>query len=1054
MKLQKLTIHNIASIEDAVIDFEKEPLADSEVFLITGETGAGKSTILDAICLALYNNTPRLENTEIKGATQDGEKSVNVNDPRQMMRKNTGAAFVNLTFTGSNEVRYEAEWSVKRAYNKALSNMQKKTWTLKNLDRAITLTKDKEIQVEIHEAIGLDFKQFCRTTLLAQGQFTRFLNSNDSEKAEILEKITGVDIYTKVGVKIYETTKRKEQELQTARQKVEATKILTEEEVKLKTEQKMGLEKRSVETKKLYDEDVKKRDWISNNDKLKAEKDKAVGEYNTAKAVVDSDDFKKKTALVEQWNMTVEARNWMNTRDKERRNIEEQNGKKKTLHAEYNEWLQNQEERKGIYENAQTIATLLDAIQDNKKTIVQNKELEERIGKSLTEKLRPEYDKALKDSELLRSAIEELEKKEKVDEAMVEELKLSSMRKQKELLTEKMLELKTAKQLLVDLTELRKRAEDTRQELQSRQKDIDMLEQKKTEKKPALHDAEVKMNTCKELMEKQKDTVDKFAKTLRQRLKVGDICPVCQQKIEAELPHEEELDRLFMGLEKEAADAEKEYKKLEKEYMELGTQLEINQRNWKKDKEKLDKDDSVTKREERLTEVCNRCELNSKDERLGDMLEQLLTSSDKTVVELSKKIQDGDKKEGDLKLLRKKISAKRSEYKKYEEEIKKKKGLVEEAERKLAGLKGVIMTNEESQRKTEEQVGGYLKGEWPIDWRVNVREFAEMLKTVSAVYNTIKDMQKSIENSERIIGDVQGKLNDFLEEHKAISEEMMSGLKRYTADEIGVVSNAIKRDKDHLLTKETLVKDIQKRQEIHDSQKPEIAEEDTLELLSRRISENEIAREGLARQLGSLEHELKTDQDTKKRLETMIAEVENKKKEFNKWSRLNQLLGDAKGVRFRQIAQSYVLASMIHSANGYMRTLTDRYTLNVAPGTFVIMVEDAYQGYVSRAASTISGGEGFLVSLSLALALSDIGSQLAVDTLFIDEGFGTLSGEPLQHAINTLKSLHSKSGRHVGIISHVEELRERIPVQIQVSQDENSSSSKISVASITSSARR
>ena len=174
-------------------------------------------------------------------------------------------------------------------------------------------------------------------------------------------------------------------------------------------------------------------------------------------------------------------------------------------------------------------------------------------------------------------------------------------------------------------------------------------------------------------------------------------------------------------------------------------------------------------------------------------------------------------------------------------------------------------------------------------------------------------------------------------------------------------------------------------------------------------------------------------------------EAEQRETEYQKWNRLNLLIGDATGNTFRRIAQSYVLSSLIHSANGYMKTLTDRYTLKVVPGSFVISLEDAYQGYVSRAASTISGGESFLVSLSLALALSDIGQQLAVDTLFIDEGFGTLSGEPLQNAINTLRSLHDKSGRHVGIISHVEELQERIPIQIQVIQDGNSSSSIVNI---------
>lgn len=163
---------------------------------------------------------------------------------------------------------------------------------------------------------------------------------------------------------------------------------------------------------------------------------------------------------------------------------------------------------------------------------------------------------------------------------------------------------------------------------------------------------------------------------------------------------------------------------------------------------------------------------------------------------------------------------------------------------------------------------------------------------------------------------------------------------------------------------------------------------------------------------------------------------------------MNQLIGDSTGNKFRKIAQSYVLTSLIHSANSYLKTLTDRYTLKVVPGTFVISLEDAYQGFVCRAASTVSGGESFLISLSLALALSDIGSQLSVDTLFIDEGFGTLSGEPLQNAVNTLRSLHSKTGRHVGIISHVEELRERIPVQIQVNQEGNNSSSEIRVVSL------
>ena len=110
MKLKQLTIHNIASIEDATIDFTKEPLADSKVFLITGNTGSGKSTILDAICLALYANTPRLKDSNMEGKLVDGSQKFEITDTFQLVRKGANKAFVTLTFTGIDGNDYEAKW--------------------------------------------------------------------------------------------------------------------------------------------------------------------------------------------------------------------------------------------------------------------------------------------------------------------------------------------------------------------------------------------------------------------------------------------------------------------------------------------------------------------------------------------------------------------------------------------------------------------------------------------------------------------------------------------------------------------------------------------------------------------------------------------------------------------------------------------------------------------------------------------------------------------------------------------------------------------------------
>ena len=164
MKLIRLTIHNMASIGDAIIDFSAKPLADSEVFLISGKTGAGKSTILDCICLALFASAPRFRNTRINGAASDNSanEQINVNDPRQILRRNTGEGFTLLEFRGNNDVNYIARWSVQRARKKINGKLQKKNWTLENTDKKITLTKDAEIQQEIAAAIGLDFNQFCQ----------------------------------------------------------------------------------------------------------------------------------------------------------------------------------------------------------------------------------------------------------------------------------------------------------------------------------------------------------------------------------------------------------------------------------------------------------------------------------------------------------------------------------------------------------------------------------------------------------------------------------------------------------------------------------------------------------------------------------------------------------------------------------------------------------------------------------------------------------------------------------------------------------------------------
>ena len=311
MRLRRLTIHNIASIEDAVIDFEACPLADAPVFLITGDTGSGKSTILDAICLALYATTPRFDNTQMEGDMNESGKPITLRDPRQLMRRNTGEASVALTFIGNNGKEYEASWSVARARKKPAGALQAKQWSLRDVTAGDVLSKDKEIRTEILAAVGLDFRQFCRTVMLAQGEFTRFLNSRNEEKASILEKITGMDIYSRLGVKIYQIASTKKQDCDEAMRKVDAVKLLDDEAIAGYNAGLASLDKEIAGQKKRRGDLELRRDWLKTMAILVAAADDAASAHKAALDAVACESYQSDSQLVDKWSRSAEARGWL-----------------------------------------------------------------------------------------------------------------------------------------------------------------------------------------------------------------------------------------------------------------------------------------------------------------------------------------------------------------------------------------------------------------------------------------------------------------------------------------------------------------------------------------------------------------------------------------------------------------------------------------------------------------------------------------------------------------------------------------------------------------------
>lgn len=238
MKILSIRIKNLASLSDEhFIDFESAPLAHAGLIAIVGKTGAGKSTILDAMCLALFNRVPRLKDSDGKLKDVDGSELL-TNSPLTVLRRGTGHGFAELCFIAQDQKRYLARWEIKRARENPNGKLQSVQRHLKCLTDGVVLAdKAKAVDEKVKQITQLSFEQFTRAVLLAQSEVTAFLKARDSERGELLEYLTNSSIFAKIG----ELAFRKTADIAKQRKQLEEflghIEILSDEEIAAFTEQ-------------------------------------------------------------------------------------------------------------------------------------------------------------------------------------------------------------------------------------------------------------------------------------------------------------------------------------------------------------------------------------------------------------------------------------------------------------------------------------------------------------------------------------------------------------------------------------------------------------------------------------------------------------------------------------------------------------------------------------------------------------------------------------------------------------------------------------------------
>ncbi len=1078
MILKKLTITNIASITSATIDFTSEPLSSAPVYLITGNTGAGKTTILDSICLALYATTPRLQRL-----AESGHKSIELadgskfTDSRAMARRDSVEAWAILEFIGNDGITYTATWTTTRPYRKIDRPFRAPSHFLQFTENGQEFIIDKvsPLRERIEQAIGLDFKKFCRTTMLAQGDFTRFLQAPNDEKSEILEKITGTDIYRRISIKIRENYKARKDAANELEYQLSDTILLSEEELASAKEDMLALERSNVELKSLSEGLMSGIMWLENDSVMTQQLAELKQALADAETMIKSDRMSRQKELIAQYDLIEKPRLWSgeiaraqqeiekSTHDIDelsahaldlrggleylRKNISENKAKSAELKALIDAEMPNS----SIYASEQLITSKLQSLAAERTSLSRLSTELNALEKNIDSNLRKAVDKATLEAEVAKADQEKIGQSIEDFDAILEA-------KHPDRIRQVLDSLKDEKQKV----ERRQRIEQLQKEVSEGQQKLDVMIENLTELRLARDKA-------KGIYDRERESVDALIRKLRRELTQGCCCPLCRQTV-VKLPVESDIELLIVGYEKSYIETDEKVKVSETAVNRLMATIEVTQKSIDSENTGLNEplrsleaiDSEIQSVEKLLEEInnltvqiknarqqlktatertdkCNR-ELTAASNRLNDANNALATMRGRTSA-MNNAIEQLEKELTDLTESYKCSISPIDKPLEYAQALTKAAQSYNRAVDTLTELNRHIESNQElfSRNMVIIDSLGFQFDSPIIPIKLNNidSEVSALSAKVAATRQTLTDAKAKIVR-------LKAQIESFLEENK-LSEFILNNLLQIAPEEIDGARRDIAAAAENLVKAETALTEAEKRYAVHRQNKPEKYVDVPVDTLKEQKlkADEEIVETN--RRIGVLTEKLNADAAARKIHSERLSLLAEKRNEEQRWKQLDELFGDTNGKKFVTIAQTYVLMDLIDSANKYMATLTDRYRLRVQPNSFIIYVDDAYDGGTSRPANTISGGESFLVSLALALALSDIAEGLQVDTLFIDEGFGTLSGQALKDAVATLMQLHSQTGRHVGIISHVDELREELPVQIQVVQSPQTTESHIKI---------
>ena len=1079
MRILAIRGKNLASLRgDFAIELNQPPLEQAGLFAITGHTGAGKSTLLDALCLALFDKIPRLidsANVKVGRPDEDEKARTSSNDVRSILSRGATNGYAQVDFVGLNKRSYQAHWEIKRARNKVAGRLQKQTMILRDLNTGEIIGQNKSDTLEaISARIGLSFEQFRRSVLLAQGDFAAFLKARSDERSGLLERITGTEIYSQLSIAAYRQFQQQEQYLNRIRDKLSV-------EMPLGNEQRQNL---LIDIKELEDE--------QNNQQKTIDKNKALLDWHATNKLLEDEtsaiELTLKGLKGEQKHreyqknelekiISVQALRSLDSVVDEiavkSKRLEEQSQQAKIDHdkAKTAELKLND----GVLKTQQKLHESEKHFYSIKPEITRAREFDTKV--KLTHKECIEQEKQLN---ALTAKLQQLSsKKINIDDINSERESIEQTLRQ---LNEALNERFSAREK-ISLEKLNDEKDHTEQRLKHRQKgfdiyqsfimnqndlntrisDIESLKKKISAQSQNLRDQEklladtnIVIEEARRALLMMQESVTQGAQSLRSLLQDQQPCPVCgalehpwadqdsklNQQYQQQQARVEELENsrqsCLLEINKQQQIIKYETDQVEKSAEQtdsLKSALLSLQQQWQEVITDIDSLDN-------LTDQGNHDYFLSEIKALDDTLEEL-KAQEKQAIAIQKDIDNLHIKKQNWQIQEKDFQKVLSEQQVLLNTID---NLSSQLSNSQSEYDKRMQLEKSLQSERQQLLGGQDADE------VETRHVND-IKSLSKQYDVEKQAQEKARQQQissaqqcRYLQQQRDDIDAEKKKHETrLQEELQnrtltrSQLKKLLEKNAAWIKNKqqeLNAFNQQIIKAETLLSERSLKLQQH-QQTLQNFDQQLRQLPPDIIQEQWQAQKNALQILRNSQQEkiveLKQDDARKRRMLKFQDELEIQQEQWRQWGAINELIGSANGNKFRVFAQSLTLESLLAHANSHLNDFARRYQLQRVPGSDLdLQIVDRDMADEVRSVQSLSGGESFLVSLALALGLASLSStRTQVESLFIDEGFGTLDQETLDIAIASLDTLQGM-GRKVGIISHVPILVERIGTRVVV----------------------